>query len=192
MILFRLTLITLFMFILAACTSQPQKKTSKPASVSAIKQWSAEGRVGIRTKKDAVSGNFNWRHTITTFNLNIYGPFGQGSTKLSKDKTGKVVLAYKGQKIEGYDAEELLSQRLGWQFPVRQVTYWVRGLPYPTTPSKIINQLKSELPSQIIQDGWTITYEKFSDISGLFLPQKMHVSRPPYQVNLIINQWTIR
>ncbi|MEL0614893.1 lipoprotein insertase outer membrane protein LolB [Marinomonas arenicola] len=192
MMFFRVTLLALLTTLVAACTSQPQVQTPPPSSVSTIKQWEAEGRVGIRTEDDAVSGNFNWQHSPNTFDLRIYGPFGQGSTELSKSKDGKVVLAYEDQKVEGYDAEQLLKQRLGWQFPVRQVTYWIRGLPYPNTPSTIKKSQNSELPEEITQDGWTISYQKFSDIRGLSLPQKMQVSRPPYRVNLIITQWTIQ
>ncbi|REG83010.1 lipoprotein insertase outer membrane protein LolB [Marinomonas pollencensis] len=192
MMLFRVTLLAFLATLLAACTSQPQKLTPPPASVSLIKQWEAQGRVGIRTENDAVSGNFNWQHSANTFDLRIYGPFGQGSTELSKNKDGKVVLAYEDKTVTGYDAEQMLQQRLGWQFPVRQVSYWIRGLPYPNTLSKISYQQNSDLPSEIIQDGWTISYQKFADIRGLSLPQKMQVSRPPYRVNLIITQWTIQ
>ncbi|MEL0637840.1 MULTISPECIES: lipoprotein insertase outer membrane protein LolB [Marinomonas] len=192
MMLFRFVLLALFTMLLAACSSQPQIQTPPPSSVNAIQKWAAQGRVGIRTEQDAVSGNFSWSHTPNTFDLRIYGPFGQGSTELSKNKEGRVVLAYEGKKIEGSDAEQLLKQRLGWRFPVRQVAYWIRGLPYPNTPYKITKQFKSDLPSQITQDGWSISYERFSDIRGLSLPQKMQISHPPYRVNLIITQWTIQ
>lgn len=192
MMFFRFVLLTILASLIAACTSQPQKQTPPPASVSAIKEWSTEGRVGIRTKDDAVSGNFDWHHTEQTFDLHIYGPFGQGSTKLTKDKEGKVTLYYKGKTVVGYDAGALLNQQLGWQFPVKQVVYWIKGQPYPNTPSKITYRSGSKLASKIIQDGWTINYEKYTSDQGLSLPQKLQVTRMPYRVNLIINQWNIQ
>lgn len=193
MTFFRLTLITLLALLLNACAFlNHQPTTPAPLSVTSIQSWTAKGRVGIRTEQDAVSGNFNWEHNPNTFDLRMYGPFGQGSTELSKDKTGKIVLTYDDQKAEGYDAAALLKARLGWEFPVRQVSYWIRGLAYPNSPRTITRQVKSNLPSKIVQDGWTITYERYSDVRGLSLPQKMQVSRPPYRVSLIINQWDIQ
>jgi len=179
--------------LISACSTQPKGPiTPPPSSVEAISHWETSGRVGIRTENDAISGNFDWQKTPSTFSLNIIGPFGQGATSLKKTTEGKVTLAYENTQVTGTSAAELLQQELGWAFPVEQVTYWIRGLASPYLPARIERYSSTDNISNIKQDGWVISYRKFSQVNGLLLPQRMQVSNPPFNVNLIINQWTIQ
>ncbi|MDP5055407.1 MAG: lipoprotein insertase outer membrane protein LolB [Marinomonas hwangdonensis] len=179
--------------LISACSTQPKGPiTPPPSSVEAISHWETSGRVGIRTENDAISGNFDWQKTPSTFSLNIIGPFGQGATSLKKTTEGKVTLAYENTQVTGTSAAELLQQELGWAFPVEQVTYWIRGLASPYSPARIERDSTTDNISNIKQDGWVISYRNFSQVNGLLLPQRMQVSNPPFNVNLIINQWTIQ
>ena len=179
--------------IISACSSRPTGPiTPPPESVDAISKWETSGRVGIRTQNDAVSGNFNWQKDPNTFALSIVGPFGQGATYMNQTSNGVVTLEYEDKVVTGNNPAILLQQELGWAFPVEQVTYWMRGLAYPNSASKITKDPESQLPNTIEQDGWKITYSNFTKVEGLSLPQKMQVSNPPFRVNLIINQWTIQ
>lgn len=190
---YRLLSLFALTIIISACSSRPTGPVIPPPdSVSAISKWETSGRVGIRTKEDAVSGNFNWQKNPNTFALSIVGPFGQGATKLDQNQDGIVTLAYEDTVVTGNNPATLLQQELGWEFPVEQVTYWIRGLAAPNSPSRISQDPISKLPSTIQQDGWLITYNNFTKIDGLSLPQRMQVSNPPFRVNLIINQWTIQ
>ncbi|ADZ92187.1 lipoprotein insertase outer membrane protein LolB [Marinomonas mediterranea] len=178
---------------LAACSSQPNKVEKQFTDASEISAWDTQGRVGIRTKDDAISGNFNWHHTNEAFELNIVGPFGQGSTELSKTKDGIVTLKNSDQTVTGDNAERLLFSQLGWRFPVAQVKYWIRGLPYPFSEARIENQPDNiTLPKRIEQDGWEVSYNSYMDVNNLELPRKIQVSKPPYRVNLIITNWTVQ
>lgn len=179
--------------LISACSTQSKGPiTPLPSSVEAISHWETSGRVGIRTENDAISGNFDWQKTPSTFSLNIIGPFGQGATSLKKTTEGKVTLAYENTQVTGTSAAELLQQELGWAFPVEQVTYWIRGLASPYSPARIERDSATDNISNIKQDGWVISYRNFSQVNGLLLPQRMQVSNPPFNVNLIINQWTIQ
>jgi len=103
-----------------------------------------------------------------------------------------VTLAYEDKIITGDDPATLLQDELGWAFPVKQVTYWIRGLASPSSSAQITKEIGSETISKIEQDGWVVTYNNFTEIDGLSLPQKMQVSNPPFRVNLIINEWTVQ
>ncbi|WP_421849051.1 lipoprotein insertase outer membrane protein LolB [Marinomonas sp.] len=190
---YRTLCILAFTALISACSTRPTGPiTPPPESVSAISKWETSGRVGIRTQNDAVSGNFNWQKDAKTFDLSIVGPFGQGATNLNQATDGKVTLSYEDKVITGNDPATLLQQELGWEFPVKQVTYWIRGLASPDSAARVSKNPDSQLPNKIEQDGWLIIYSNFTKIDGLSLPQKMQVSNPPFRVNLIINQWTIQ
>ncbi len=197
---YRALFISAIVLILSACSSKPSGPTTPPpTSIDAIQKWETSGRVGIRTSDDAISGNFNWQTDPNSFALKIVGPFGQGATKLDQTNDGVVTLAYKDTEIKGDNAATLLHQELGWEFPVEQVTYWIRGLvapsdstTVPTSKAQITLDPETELPETIKQDGWLVTYSSFTEVDGLLLPRKMQVSNPPFKVNLIINQWTIQ
>ncbi|MFT2110040.1 lipoprotein insertase outer membrane protein LolB [Marinomonas sp. 2405UD68-3] len=180
------------LLLISACSNSPKKAPPIPKSIDQITQWETVGRVGIRTEEDALSGNFNWLHNQSTFDLSIIGPFGQGATHLKQIENGNIELKYQDVTVEGTSAHALLNEHFGWQFPVNQVTYWIRGLPSPNSHYEIFNRFNSDRPEEIIQDGWTVTYKEYSTIDTLELPSKLQASKPPFRVNLIITQWTIQ
>ena len=178
--------------ILAGCSMSPKIPTAPtPDSVEDIQAWQTEGRVGIRTDSDAISGNFNWSHTKEFYELNIYGPFGQGATRLEGTPGSEATLSYEDKVQVGPSAEALLYHELGWHFPVTNVQYWIRGLAAPNTAAEI-EYREDGTPEQIIQDGWTISYKEFTNVDTLKLPQRMQVTHTPYRVNLIITDWAVQ
>ncbi len=179
------------LLLITACSNTP-KKAPIPDSIDQISQWETVGRVGIRTEDDAISGNFNWLQNQSSFDLSIVGPFGQGATHLKQETPGSVELKYKDVIVEGTSAHSLLNTHFGWQFPVNQVTYWIRGIPSPNSSYEIMNRFNSNLPDEITQDGWTVSYKEFITVGTLELPSKLQASKPPFRVNLIITQWNIQ
>mgnify|MGYP005988150129 CR=1 FL=1 len=188
----RAVLLLCISLFISACSTSPKTTHIPPATVEAITQWQATGRVGIRTSEDAISGNFNWQHTPQGFNLVISGPFGQGTTKVSQDTNQLITLEYKDTKVTGSNAGQLLEQHFGWQFPVHQIAYWARGLADPTTAAAFSYNIDTQLLQELIQDGWQVTYKEYSEIDGLQLPRKLQAVKAPFRVNLIINNWSIQ
>ncbi|MBM6551602.1 lipoprotein insertase outer membrane protein LolB [Marinomonas ostreistagni] len=181
------------LLMLAGCSLTPTTpKAPLPDSVAGIETWHTEGRVGIRTADDAVSGNFNWQHSPSQYQINIYGPFGQGATRIEGLSDGTTTLKYDDKTLTGPSAEAMLYREFGWQFPVTQVKYWIRGLPAPSSQADIQVGSDGVTPTQITQDGWTINYREFTQIEHLTLPQKIQVAKAPYRVNLIITNWDLQ
>ncbi|TBR38277.1 outer membrane lipoprotein LolB [Marinomonas agarivorans] len=201
--------IILVALFLVACSTPPKQEKKTFESVDDIKQWSNSGRVGIRTSSDAISGNFRWFHSDDKFEFIISGPFGQGTTKLHgvhahehhQDIEGhehhqhnSVTLEYKDVVVTGSDAEALLADHLGWQFPIFQISYWVKGIKYPHSDAIEVfgNSEQGNLQlNTLIQDEWRIEYKRYQEVNGLNLPQKLQAEKPPYRVNLIINDWEL-
>ncbi|MBJ7549318.1 lipoprotein insertase outer membrane protein LolB [Marinomonas ostreistagni] len=178
--------------VVTGCSMTPTTPTKPvPESIEQIQSWQTEGRVGIRTETDAISGNFNWSHNTEHYELNIYGPFGQGATRLEGTPGSEAKLSYDDKVAKGESAEALLYYELGWHFPVTNVQYWIRGLASPNTPAETAYR-EDGTPEQIIQDGWTITYKEFTNVDQLKLPQRMQVVHTPYRVNLIITDWAVQ
>lgn len=178
--------------LMTACSTNSKVVVPAPESVDAITQWQTSGRVGIRTDEDAISGNFNWQHNPTGFNLVISGPFGQGTTKIYQDESQLVTLEYKDTKATGPDSQRLLEQHFGWQFPVKQIAYWARGLAEPNSAAAFSYNVDTQLLEEIAQDGWIVKYKEFTQVEGLDLPRKLQAIKAPFRVNLIINDWSIQ
>lgn len=205
----RLTLLLSALF-LAACSTPPVKQEPKVfQSIDEIKQWSNSGRAGIRTADDAISGNFKWFHSDHEFKFVISGPFGQGTTKIygvsahsgHDDLAGhenhhqnSITLEYDDVVVTGSDAETLLADHLGWQFPILQISHWVKGIKSPHSEAIEVYTEADDGSSQLttlIQDDWKIDYKRYSEVNGLSLPQKLQAEKPPFRVNLIIHSWEI-
>lgn len=202
--------ITLLLAItLAACSTNARKEVKVFSSLEEVTLWSNSGRVGIRTDNDAHSGSFNWQHSDHEFELVIHGPFGQGTVKISGNESHtehgdlvghenhhqqNIILEYKDVVASGTDAEALLLDHFGWHFPVVEISYWVRGIPYPDQEAQISYEDKTQpnLPTIIEQGDWTINYSRYKSVNGIQLPHKLQAKNPPYRVNLIINSWEIQ
>lgn len=183
----------LLAILMVGCSvTPPAQVDSLPKTTADITGWHTEGRVGIRTKDDALSGNFTWDHSPEYYELNIFGPFGQGATRLFGIPNKEANLSYDDKELKGNNPEVLLYRELGWNFPVTNVQYWIRGLAAPNSKAEIAYREDGVSPTQIIQDGWTIAYKEYSSVGHLQLPQRLQVTRSPYRVNLIITDWIVK
>ena len=91
----------------------------------------------------------------------------------------------------------LIANTFGWDLPLKQLRYWVRGLPTPphhrnqTAPLTTYNE--TGLLAQLEQMGWALSYSRYRPIeqlNGRVLPHKIRAQRDDAILTLIIKQWT--
>lgn len=194
-----LGIVLLFSFLLASCATtkvaeQPPAKNenipwgSRVQTLSGIQDWNLKAMIGIRNRSDAGSASMNWQQLNKTYHITLFGPLGTGSYELN-GKPGRVELANSsGQHFYANSPEELLRMRTGWQLPVSDLYYWVRGLPVPNVPA----QKKLDGYNHLVllqQQGWTIQYLRYNSVNHVDVPSKIFLSNPEMDVKIVINQW---
>ena len=83
-----------------------------------------------------------------------------------------------------------MRDRVGWEVPVRALSYWVRGVVAPNGNARTRRDREGRL-ALIRQDRWVVEYGGYLEVEGLSLPRKITATRDGNRVRLLIKQWGI-
>ena len=181
--------IAVCLLALSACSTTPTEPNGSWLSPDQqlangnIEQWKIGGKINLRTKQDSNTGYLNWRQCHDQFEIRLTGPLGQGAAKLYGNKD-QVTLKTKDHTQTATSPEELIAQQ-GWQLPVSQLTYWVRGIPSPhfKTNNKTSNGFE--------QMGWLVKFSQWQNIHNHRLPKKATATHPELKVTLLLKNWSL-
>lgn len=185
-----LILIIMLTVLLHGCSMLPVRNGAD-VEPQTLRHWQIQGKLAVRHADDSVSGYLTWEQNRDRFDLFITGPFGQGATRLSGDShRASLQLPEWPQPRYADSPEELMETALGWQFPARNLTYWIQGLAGPDSEATTSVDHYGLLES-LTQDGWTIRYSRYQRNGEHWLPGLLKISGHDYQLTLAINQWTL-
>ncbi len=179
--------------LLAGCSSSP--KLSAPAdsweqqqqALRQMQDWTLSGKIGFRTPSDSQSANLKWIQHQQRYQIDIRGPWGQGGASIYGEP-GAVTVDASGEGIfRGESPDALLAEHLGWELPVSQFYWWIRGLPAPG-PSEILLLDQNRL-SQLSQAGWKVEYLDYHN-GNPNLPRKLKLHYGKLTILIVIHDWT--
>ncbi|GGK78492.1 lipoprotein insertase outer membrane protein LolB [Amphritea balenae] len=196
------SLFVLFIILLSGCSALNLTPTEEvdtalnqrpwqqqQAMILAAERWRLKGKIGIRTATDNSSASLYWQQLQQHYEIELTGPLGQGGARIEGNGAG-ITIDVAGEKpIWAPSPELLMEQTLGWQFPVRELLYWVKGVPAPGTPFEL--SLSQELPEKITQNNWQINYLRFTEQSGYQLPGKLTINRDDLRITIVAKEWQI-
>ena len=132
--------IALLLLLLSACaplqkqpdpTIQPTPPSwsAHQAEMENIDNWQIKGKLAYRNREDSGSAWFDWTQHGESFTIYLSGPFGVGTVQITGNAQA-ITLSQPGEADISSHSSRALTQRLfGWQLPVEQMRYWVRGIP---------------------------------------------------------------
>jgi len=183
----------------SACTTAPmvEAPVKDPAAawlkhsarMTAIHNWDIEGRIAIRSYKEAVNANLRWQQQGDNYEIDLSGPFGSGAVHLSGEP-GAVRLKTDAQDMVADNAETLLYQVTGLLVPIESLKYWIRGLPQPDSGSSQNLDAQGRL-ARIEQDRWKVRFRAYADVSRQQLPVKVFVDNHQLSVRIVIDKWSL-
>lgn len=163
---------------------------ARKTQLNRIHAWRISGAVAIKTKQQAFTASLNWRQrNYANFKIYLFGPLGMGAVTLF-GAPSNVVLHANNQKYTAQSASQLLQQQLGWQLPVNNLYYWVRGLPAPGSVNRIRYDRFHHI-TYLNQRGWRIHYLQYTGVGRYDLPSKIYLQNRYMSGRLIISRWTI-
>lgn len=180
--------------LLAACsgldTTKPPAKTSSweshQAELKELHSWELSGKIGIKTPDSSNSASLKWLQKQQNYQIDIRGPWGQGGASIF-GQPGKVVIDVAGEgTFEGPDPEFILYQQLGWELPISDIYWWIRGLPAPNKQFK--HALQDNRLKLLQQNGWEIEYLRYNSLSPT-LPHKLKLTRNGLNITVVVNSW---
>jgi outer membrane lipoprotein LolB len=123
------------------------------------------------------------------FRLTVHAPV-TGKTWVLARSNGQVSLAgLRARPIEGRDAAALLERELGWQVPVAQLGYWIRGMRAPG-PAQLVFR-EDGLPARINQNGWQVEYRDYDGSVDPPLPRRIFAKNGTRDVRVSIRRWEL-
>jgi len=176
----------LLMVLFSGCASQPlpPPQSQELQANARLWNWQAQGRLAIKDGEERHSANLDWQQQGFSYQLMIFGHMGQGTARLDGQPFRVTLATSDGQTLEASSPEELIRQGLGWEFPLSNLIYWVRGLPAPGQHLLVDSR-------NLIQGNWEIEWRRFSQVDGYSLPSLLIARHGDFELRLAINSWQL-
>ena len=146
------------------------------------------GRIGLRGGGEAFSASFDWRQAGDRFAIEIWGPLGQGRTRLLGDGRTMRVIDARGHVMGDADADALMAQALGWRAPIAVMRHWVRGRVAPDVAVGLERDANGRL-TRFQQLGWTVELRGWRNAAVGEVPARIVATKAGRRVTVICKEW---
>lgn len=169
--------------------SAPDSWDSHRQQLLQTETWRLKGKIGIRNSQQSHSASLYWQQLKEHYDIELSGPLGQGGARIKGNGSGIMIDVAGEEPVHAISPEQLMQRTLGWQFPIRELLYWIKGIPapgLPYTPELVDNRLH-----KLVQKGWQIRYLRYTNSNGIDLPGKLTISRGDLRITVVAREWQI-
>ncbi|MDQ7051021.1 MAG: lipoprotein insertase outer membrane protein LolB [Enterobacterales bacterium] len=151
-------------------------------------QWLLKARIAIKTPKDSLTASLKWQNNQANFDFHLSGAFGTTYAHLvqTDDFASLKIPDHAEQKAN--NAERLLSQNLGWHFPIKALSFWVKGLVSGQTGEQVTRNPEGQI-THIQLNQWSIEFKKYKHFQGYLLPKMIIATHPDIRIKLVAKKW---
>lgn len=155
-----------------------------------LQSWDLSGKIAMQSTQDAGTASVNWRQKSASFAITLAGPLGSNSLHLV-GKPGSVYMqTANGQSLHANTPEVLVKKAWGFNLPVSNLRYWIRGLPVPQVAANSQFDATGRL-QRLTQQGFVINYLNYTHVNAIDLPQRISITSPSLKIKMIIYRWQI-
>ena len=152
-----------------------------------LKDWQIKGKIGVRTRDDGGSAYVDWTQSHDSFYIILNGPLGQGTTIVSGNPSGARLEQSDGTYI-AESPDQLVQEHTGWEIPINDLLYWIKGLPAPTGKPTLTHNALGTLAT-LEQDGWSLEFDQYVLSLGTLLPQRIRIRKGELRVVVVVKNW---
>lgn len=187
--------VTLALCSCAFITTPPQSEpgvanskawAARQSELKGFDHWSMQGRAATG-KFVGWSGNLSWRERGEHFDVRMSGPVGVGGFR-AKGTLDRVQVRSEDKTFTTDAPDALVSELLGWEFPLEGLRFWVIGLPAPGTAAQISVDEQGHL-IDLTQSGWRLAYTAYQQTSGPDLPRRIILDNGDNKIKVVIDRW---
>ena len=163
---------------------------ARKAVLESLSEWEFTGSINVRDAEEAHSSRIRWRQNNELYRINLWGTFNIGATEVN-GKPGEVRIEQEGEEPIITDTpEQLLYDRIGYELPVTELNFWIKGIPAPG-PSQELSFADNQQLLGFVQAGWRVDYLGYTNFGQQTLPTRIRVQKPPLRLDLIRLNWTL-
>ena len=161
---------------------------SKPVSVSAPVDFAISGKFGVSDGSDGYSARFNWQQRSDTYDIEVWGPLGQGRTFLRGD--GRLMHVQRGAGVVAQGVpESVMYENLGWSLPLHVLPAWMRGEPQGDIEFADAIYDNEGRFTQFAQVGWLVSLSKYKTRTGVETPARIVATNGPRKVTVVVHEF---
>lgn len=173
-----------------SAVTTPQTWKEREVALNRIQNWQINGKIGVQTAQDSGSATVTWQQSQSQYTIALYGPLGTHGMKLWGQPGSVTLETSEGKRISDNSPEQLLAKQWGFNLPVSNLRYWVRGLPVPNVPYDSQFDTRNRL-SQLTQQGWNVQYLSYTNAGPADLPDRISIISPSLKTKIIIYTWKV-
>ena len=177
-----------WLVLLVGCTTSPINYDPSSVSLSKLNHWQVKARVAIKTPEENVSATLDWEKKAEDFDFHIYGMFGATYAHLIQQGNQATLKLPEDQVFYHNDAEQLLYQSLGWDFPVDALSFWIKGLPSGKSGEALTRDVEDNL-SVVVYGDWRVTFSRYQTYSGHLMPKMIKAVHPQLSLKVVVKDW---
>jgi outer membrane lipoprotein LolB len=157
--------------------------------VKNIKNFYATGKVAFSDGKKGGTASIEWQQLDHNYSVVLIGALGSGTLAIQGNGDQVTLTTSEGQYYTANTPEQLIEQHLGWIMPISSLQYWLKGVDAPgPAPTRMEWDQQNRL-AVLEQQGWTIQYVSYAEVSGIHMPTKLQLDRGPIRLRFIFRQW---
>lgn len=155
-----------------------------------ISKWILEARFAVSDGRGGGNASLHWRQDGERFDLTVRTPVTGRAWRLYGKGRELTLEGAAAEPLRGVEAETVLARELGWEAPLTELMYWVRGLRAPDAEADLSFDALGR-PATLRQSGWQIEYRDWFADRDLWLPRKVFATRGKARVRLFVEEWSV-
>ncbi|MBV1930260.1 MAG: lipoprotein insertase outer membrane protein LolB [Porticoccaceae bacterium] len=174
--------------ILSTNTQVPSLWPRHHEQMRGISNWHIKGKIGYENASEGGSTWLDWHQQVDQFSLLLSGPFGAGTVQIFGDDDFVTLRQAKAPDISAVSAKTLVRHLLGWELPIDELSYWIRGIPAPNALTSEQHFNQQSLLANLHQSGWQLVFSKYRHTKAGILPGKITATQGETHFKLIIKE----
>nr|VFK29196.1 MAG: outer membrane lipoprotein LolB [Candidatus Kentron sp. MB]VFK74714.1 MAG: outer membrane lipoprotein LolB [Candidatus Kentron sp. MB] len=163
---------------------------ARKQKLAGLHQWSATGRVAIRTEKEAWNVGMRWRQQRDNYRIRFHAPLALGTAEIIGTPRG-VQLRTNRETLSAPDPEALLRRVMGWHIPLSGLRNWILGRPEAGVPEETVEIDAAGRLMRLRQSGWEIRYLAYRRIGEMVLPTRLTLENARFRARVRISRWRL-
>jgi outer membrane lipoprotein LolB len=179
---------TVVLVTVAGCALlRPEPKLAAPD----VSGFAVKGRMAVRQGDDGFTSSFVWQHAVGRDEIDLWGPMGQGHSRLVGEGDTVTVFTSKGEVYREHDTDAAMQRWLGFSLPMTALMHWIRGEQAPGFPvESAASDAAGDLAS-LDQLSWRLEFSGYQPFNGgPRLPARIVATRGDVKVTLLPAEWS--